>query len=394
MQNLLFLLTAITIFSSCSFQQAETKDSIIKPGAWQTNEYLPLIKDKRVGLVVNQTSTVANQHLVDTLLALDISIKAIFAPEHGFRGDAYDGEIIDDSIDPTTEIPIISLYASHKKPTAEDLEGIDVMIFDIQDVGARFYTFISTMHYVMEACAENSLPLIILDRPNPNGHYVDGPVLDTAYTSFVGMHPIPIVYGLTNAELARMINGEGWLSSQDSCNVTLVKNLNYTHNTRYVSPIAPSPNLPNARAIELYPSLCLFEPTIISIGRGTDFPFQVTGHPDSIAGEFTFTPRSIDGVSKYPKYQDKLCFGEDLREGEPVYSLDLSFLIDYLNIFGNDSSFFDRANYFDLLAGGDQLRNQLLAGKTAAQIRDSWQTDLEKYMLIRSKYLLYPDFDN
>ena len=393
MHNILAFLTAITLFSSCSLQQPVTTDSTISPGAWQTNEYLSLIKDKRVGLVINQTSTIHNKHLVDTLLALDIDIKAIFAPEHGFRGDAYDGEIIDDSIDPATGIPIISLYGAHKKPTPEDLEGIDILIFDIQDVGARFYTFISTMHYVMEACAENNLPLIILDRPNPNGHYVDGPVLDTAYSSFIGMHPIPIVYGLTNGELAQMINGEGWLDFARVCDATIIKNQNYTHDTRYELPIAPSPNLPNARAIELYPSLCLFEATIISIGRGTEFPFQVTGHPDSIAGEFTFTPRSIDGVSKYPKHQDKVCYGEDLREGEAVYSLDLSYLIDYFNIFDNDSSFFDRANYFDLLAGSDQLRNQLLAGKSAAQIRDTWEVDLEKYMVMRDKYLLYTDFD-
>jgi uncharacterized protein YbbC (DUF1343 family) len=393
MKSLILIAMLSTVIGSCQANLGNEQDTIVRPGAWQLDEYIDLLRNKSVGLVLNQTSTINGVHLVDSLVDLGINIKSIFGPEHSFRGDAYDGEIIDDSIDPSTGLPIISLYGSHKKPTKEDLEEIDIMVYDIQDVGARFYTYISTMHYVMEACAEYDVPLIILDRPNPNGHYLGGPVLEPGFQSFIGMHPIPMVYGLTSGELAQMINGEGWLDSAAICDITVIKNKNYSHNSRYSLPIPPSPNLPNARAIELYPSLCLFEPTIISIGRGTGFPFQVLGYPDSTKGDFTFTPVSINGASKYPKHQDIACFGEDLRAGENLESLDLTYLMQYFSLYGANEDFFLRPAYFDKLAGTDKLRIAMLDGKSLEEIENSWQEDLSIYKVLRKKYLLYNDFE-
>jgi uncharacterized protein YbbC (DUF1343 family) len=390
-----FSLALIILFFSisCASQENEEVYKEIRPGAWQMDEYLPLLEGKNIGLVVNPSSTIGKTHLVDTLLSRGVLVKVIFGPEHGFRGDKYDGEKIDDSVDPQTGLPVISLYGSHRKPTTEDLEGLDLVIYDIQDVGARFYTYISTMHYVMEACAENNKAVMILDRPNPNGHYVDGPVLDSAFRSFVGMHPIPMVYGLTPGEAAKMINGENWLENGVRCDLTVIPNKNYDHNSRYELPVQPSPNLPNARSVELYPSLCLFEPTVISIGRGTPFPFQVVGYPDSTMGDFSFTPISIDGVSKYPKHQDVQCFGEDLRSEPVITGLDLNLLMKYFRLLGANEEFFRSPDYFDKLAGTDQVRLMMLEGKSLEEIRQSWNDDLTQYKSLRKKYLLYPDFE-
>lgn len=393
MKHFSIVLFLVFIALGCSSEQHPEKNNEIRPGAWQMTEYLPSLEGKSVGLVINQTSTVGATHLVDTLLSHKINIKAIFGPEHGFRGNKYDGEIIDDSVDPQTGIPVISLYGSHKKPTPEDFAGIDVVIYDIQDVGARFYTYISTMHYVMEACAENNLPFIVFDRPNPNGHFVDGPVLDTAFQSFVGMHPIPMVYGLTSGEMAKLINGEKWLSGGIQCNLTVIKNLNYDHKSRYKLPIAPSPNLPNTRSIDLYPSLCLFEPTIISIGRGTTFPFQVVGYPDESLGKFSFTPVSIGGVSKYPKHQNVKCYGEDLRQEPVINGLDLSLLMKYFELMGGKGDFFRSPDYFDKLAGTNRLRLMMLEGKSLEEIKLTWADDLVSYKAMRKNYLLYQDFE-
>ena len=382
----------LAIIGSCQSVDNQNNTQPISPGAWQTNEYLPQLEGKSVAMVVNQSSTIQSTHLVDSLLALGINIKTIFSPEHGFRGDADAGEKIDNSVDQATGIPIISLYGSYKKPTAEDLAGIDIIIFDIQDVGVRFYTYMGTMSYVMEAGAENGIPVIILDRPNPNGHYVAGPVLNMDYKSFVGAFPVPIVYGLTTGEMAQMINNEGWLDSE-KCDLMIIKNKNYTHKDRYNLPIKPSPNLPNARSIELYASLCLFEPTTISIGRGTTYPFQVIGYPDSTYGEFLFTPVSIDGMSKYPKYVDQKCYGEDLREGNENIGFTLSYLLQYYNKYGGGESFFASPGFFDKLAGSDKLRKDILAGKSAEEIENSWVEELESYKSLRMKYLLYDDFE-
>jgi uncharacterized protein YbbC (DUF1343 family) len=390
-----FALAIMLLFyvgSSCqSVNQQDTPESI-KPGAWQTEEYLPQLMGKSVAMVVNQSATIQDTHLVDSLLSLGISIKAIFSPEHGFRGDADAGEKVENSIDEATGIPIISLYGKHRKPSPEGLAGIDVVIFDIQDVGVRFYTYMGTMSLVMEACAENNIPLIVLDRPNPNGHYVSGPVLDIAYKSFVGAFPVPVVYGLTAGEMAMLINGEGWLDS-DKCALTVVRNKNYSHLDAYELPIKPSPNLPNARSVALYPSLCLFEPTVISIGRGTAYPFQVIGYPDSTYGEFSFTPMSIEGMSKYPKYENRECFGEDLRESGATSTFSLSYLIEYFNKYGSEATFFTSPSFFDKLAGSDRLRLQIMQGKSATEIESSWKAELADYKILRKKYLLYDDFE-
>jgi len=389
-RQLLAVLLSI-IITSCHSLTNPSSVIPISPGAWQTSEYLPLLNNKSVALVVNQTSTINNTHLVDSLRALGVNIKVILAPEHGFRGDADAGEKIDNSIDKATGLPIISLYGSHKKPTAEDLMEVDIVVFDIQDVGVRFYTYISTMHYIMEACAENNKPLIILDRPNPNGHFVAGPVLDLEYQSFVGMHAIPIVYGLTLGELALMINEEGWLTSE-KCNLTIIKNKNYSHHDKYELPIKPSPNLPNVRSIELYPSLCLFEPTVMSIGRGTTYPFQVIGYPDSTYGAFSFTPQSLQGMSKYPKHEDQTCYGIDLRHSNNNFSFSIAFLVDYYTKFGGGESFFTSPSFFDKLSGSANLRKQIIAGNSVLEIEKSWSKELADYNSMRSKYLLYNDF--
>lgn len=353
---------------------------------------------KHLGLVVNQTSMVGGKHLVDTLLKLDIDILNIFAPEHGFRGQADAGEVVKDGVDVQTGLPIISLYGNHKKPTPTDLEGIDLVIFDIQDVGARFYTYISTLHYVMEACAEAGIEVLVLDRPNPNGFVVDGPVLDTAYTSFVGKHPVPVLHGMTVGEYAQMINGEAWLSDGIQCELSVIPCVNYTHNDRYSLPVKPSPNLPDDRAIACYPSTCFFEGTVISEGRGTDYPFQVFGAPelDSALCSFTFTPISKSGA-KHPKFEGKPCYGFSIVDvpndfGEQM-GINLNYLIHLYNLYPEPAAFFLANGFFDKLAGGKALREAIINGQTAEEIKASWQDDLFAFKAKRKQYLLYPDFE-
>ncbi|MCL6260165.1 DUF1343 domain-containing protein [Aquiflexum sp. TKW24L] len=362
----------------------------ILPAADQPEVYLPLLKGKKVGLVVNQTSILTsknNIHLVDFLMAEGITVVKVFVPEHGFRGDADAGEVVNSEVDKRTGLPIVSLYGNNKKPTAETLKDIDVIVYDLQDVGIRFYTFISTMHYVMESCAENKKPLLIFDRPNPNGNYIDGPVLKKGYESFVGMHPIPVVHGLTVGELAQMINGEGWLKGAAKCDIQVLPVKNWNHNMAYGLPVKPSPNLPNDTAIRLYPTLCYFEGTDVSLGRGTYFPFQVYGYPDPKYGDFTFTPVSIDGMSKTPPQQDKKCYGRDLRNEPLTHQFTLKYLLEAYEISGKKEKFFN--NFFDKLAGSDQLRKDILAGKSEAEIKASWQEDLEAFKSSRKKYLIY-----
>lgn len=360
-------------------------------GAEQFSLYDSLIRNKQVGLVVNQTSVVENEHLLDFLLSRDIDIVKIFSPEHGFRGTADAGMHLDNSLDERTGIPIISLYGSNRKPTEEQLKNLEVVVFDIQDVGVRFYTYISTMQLMMEACAENNIPLIILDRPNPNGEYVDGPVLRKGFESFVGMDCIPVVYGLTVGELAGMINGEHWLPEGEQCRLKVIPVENYNHKMHYSLPIKPSPNLPNDLAVRLYPSLCFFEGTMMSVGRGTDFPFQVVGYPDMAFGRFRFMPESKPGASD-PKYKDQLCYGKDFRELIKPPGFTINYVMEFYYKSGRNPDFF--TDYFDKLAGNSELKQQIIAGLTEEEIRISWLEELNEYKLKRKKYLLYPDFDN
>jgi uncharacterized protein YbbC (DUF1343 family) len=384
----IILLTSV-LLSSCALTKKEPLK--LKIGAEQTNLYLPTLKGKSVALVVNHTSMIANTHLADSLIALGVNIKTIFAPEHGFRGTADAGEHVANGVDKKTGISIISLYGSNKKPTPAQLEGIDIVIFDIQDVGARFYTYTSTMHYVMEACAENGKALLILDRPNPNGHYVDGPVLDRKFASFVGLNPVPVVHGCTIGELAQMINQEGWLKNQVKVNLTVIKCLNYHHSTMYAPPIAPSPNLPNLQSILLYPSICFFEGTDVSVGRGTDKQFQVIGSQNPKNGSFTFIPEDKPGA-KNPPLKGKLCYGLDLTQvNARSQGFTLQYVLDFYQKAEDKVKFFTNTSSFDRLAGSDTLRKQMVAGMTETQIRDSWQKDLTRYKLLRKKYLLYAE---
>lgn len=359
-------------------------------GAERMDEYLPQLAGKRVGLVVNQTSAINGTHLVDTLLSRGINVVKVMAPEHGFRGEAPDGAKIIDARDKKTGIPIISIYGKTKKPSPEMLADIDVLIFDIQDVGIRFYTFISTMHYVMEAAAENGKQILVLDRPNPNGMYVDGPVKDDDINSFVAMHPIPIVHGLTVGELAKMINAEGWLENGIKSDLTVVPMKNWDHNSTYSLPISPSPNLPTDNSITLYPSLGLFEGTVVSVGRGTDFPFEVIGHPDYSKGVFSFTPAPNQG-SKYPPMEGKLCLGEYFGDKVAKPGLTLKYLLDYHADIKDDTTFF--RPYINILSGTKSFQEQVEMGWTEAQIKATWQPKLTAYKAMRKKYLLYPDFE-
>jgi len=354
--------------------------------------YLPLIRDKKLALVANHTSLVGGRHLVDTLLSPGMEVAGImkvFAPEHGFRGSFDAGAEVGSGKDSATGIPIVSLYGTHKKPLPEDLEGVEMVLFDIQDVGVRFYTYISTMHYVMEACAENNVPLIVLDRPNPHSGYVDGPLLEPEFGSFVGMHPIPVVYGLTIGELAQMINGEGWLNGGVRCDLTVIPCEHYTHGKSYSLPVKPSPNLNCDQAIRLYPSTCFFEGTVISEGRGTMMPFQVYGHPD-LEGDFSFTPVPIHGMSNYPKLQGQLCRGRDLRDFSPQEGwtrIYLQWLLEAYEHYHRKEEFF--TPYFEKLAGTRKLRSQIVAGWDESRIRESWQAELEQFRKSRAPYLIY-----
>uniref|UniRef100_UPI0032162985 exo-beta-N-acetylmuramidase NamZ family protein n=1 Tax=uncultured Draconibacterium sp. TaxID=1573823 RepID=UPI0032162985 len=380
------LLIIFSLLQSCT-----AKD--IKVGAEQPGLYLPSLKNKKVGLVVNNTSLVQGVHLVDYLLENEVKLAKIFAPEHGFRGDVSAGGEITDGVDTKTGLPVLSLYGKNKKPTKEHLSGLDVVVFDIQDVGCRFYTYISTLHLVMEACAENNVPLIVLDRPNPNGDYVAGPIRKPGFESFVGMDPIPIVHGCTVGELANMINGEGWHKANQKCELTVVPVKNYDHNMRYSLPERPSPNLPNDLAIRLYPSLCFFEATSVSVGRGTDYPFQVLGGLQEDLGDYEFTPRSIPGVALNPLNKDQKCYGVDLHLLNEAPKFTLKYFLDFYNKYENKEDFLTRERWLNLLAGTDDLIKQIRLGKSEVEILESWQPELDKFKELRKKYLLYPDFE-
>lgn len=345
-----------------------------------------MLEGKRVGLFVNHTSLIGDTHLTDSLLALGVNIKRVFSPEHGFKGNKPDGEKIDD--EQSDKFELASLYGKTRKPKDEQLTDLDVLIVDIQDVGVRFYTYASTMTYLMDACARLGVPVVLLDRPNPNGSYVDGPMLDERFESFVGLHPIPLVHGLTLGELAKMINGEGWLESGMKCDLQVVEVTNWNHEMPYSLPVPPSPNLPNDLSIALYPSLALFEGTVVSIGRGTDYPFQVIGHPAYDSTAYSFTP-APNGGSKYPPLEGEKCFGVNLSNSAPSYAFSLKYLLDfYQNLSKKDVEFFNA--YFPKLAGTDLLQQQIVSGMSESEIRATWQEDLRAYNKLRSKYLLYP----
>lgn len=386
-----FVGSVILLFSFVFCSVSENIE--IVTGAEQPMEYLSLLKNKKVGLVVNHTSITKEGHLVDFLLSKNIDVEKIFAPEHGFRGNASAGAEIVDGVDKKTGIPVFSLYGKTKKPTKSHLENLDVVIFDIQDVGCRFYTYISTMHYVIEACAENNVPLIVFDRPNPNGDYVAGPVLVRGFQSFVGMHPIPIVHGLTVGELAKMIIGEKWHKANEKCKLTVIPVKNYTHSMVYDLPVKPSPNLPNYLAVRLYPSLCFFEATSVSVGRGTEFPFQVLGGLQADLGSFSFVPQSIPGAAINPLNKGRKCYGIDLRKQSEIPQFTLQYFMEFYSKYKNESDFLTREQWLGMLAGTDSFIKQMRAGKSESEILQSWQKDINKYKLIRKQYLLYPDFE-
>jgi len=392
------ILVFILILNYTHIHAQSNKHHKIITGSNQTEQYLSLVKGKRVAIAANQTSVIfkdASQHkegdlnythLVDSLISLQVHITKVFSPEHGFRGRADAGEHVSDDMDKKTGLPILSLHGKTRKATPEMLKDVDILIFDIQDVGVRFYTYISTMSNLMEAAAENNIPVIVLDRPNPNGHYVDGPMLEPAHKSFVGMHPVPLVYGLTIGEYATMVNGEKWLKDSVQCDLTIVPLKNYTHNSVYHLPIRPSPNLPNDRAINLYPGLGFFEGTVINAGRGTEFQFQRYGAPFFPKSDFSYTPVPNFG-SKHPKFEGKLCYGVDLSNEARLSKVDITALIDAYQKTPKDLAFFGKS--FTIHAGNLKLQKQIEAGLTADEIRATWQEDIEKFKTIRSKYLIY-----
>jgi uncharacterized protein YbbC (DUF1343 family) len=390
--KLSFHLMILGLFSTCIHGQAPEQ---ITPGAERTSLYFPMLQNKRIAVVANHSSLIGEQHLVDSLVRSGLQMMRVFSPEHGFRGTADAGERVNDSRDLVTGLPVVSLYGNNKKPQPKDLSDVDVVIFDIQDVGARFYTYISTMTYMMEACAAQEIPMLVLDRPNPNGFYVDGPILEKEFSSFVGLHPVPIVHGMTVGEYARMVNGEGWLENGLTCELTVIPVANYTHSDFYELPVRPSPNLPNKNAVYLYPSLCLFEGTVVSVGRGTEFPFQVIGHPQHTTGNFVFTPKSVPGAAKPPLLETKCIgynltgFAEKMKENPP--QLNLSWLMDFHQELSDKTTFFN--NFFEKLAGTAALRKQIEQGMSEEEIRASWAPGLNKYKKIRKKYLLYDDFE-
>lgn len=389
-----FLLSWILLFGQAHAQPPDRPVAPpVLPGAYQMDAYLPLLQGKRAGVIVNQTSEVNGTPLLDTLLARGVQVKKIFVPEHGFRGQADAGASIKSGVDAATGLPVISLYGQNKKPSAAQLEGLDILIYDLQDVGVRFYTYISTLQYCMEAAAENGKTLLVLDRPNPNGHYIDGPVLDTSLRSFVGMQPIPVVYGMTPGEYAQMLKGEGWFEKAHALRLEIIPCKNYDHLTCYELPVAPSPNLKTQNSIYLYPSLCFFEGTVVSVGRGTSRPFEQWGHPafEKFSTE-SFRPRSMTGATQ-PPYEGQNCYGRVLGEKEAAAAkkeLQLQWLIEAYNWYGKKESFFN--NFFEKLAGTRELRRQIRNGVSAEAIRQSWQPGLKQFNEIRRRYLLYPDF--
>ena len=399
-----FLLSSAGLFSGCGSgtkagsQSADTKDSstVLRTGADQLDRYLPLLAGKKVGLMANQTSIVGpeKEHLVDVLLREGVDLRFAFAPEHGFRGDIERGEKVSNELDERTGLPLYSLYGKNEKADSI-VASVDVMLFDLQDVGARFYTYITSMHRVMQLCANHGKKLIVLDRPNPNGDQVDGPVRkDDKFKSNVSYHKIAMIHGLTVGELAQMINGEGWLDGGARCDLEVITVQHYDHSMPYELPVIPSPSLPNHLSVRLYTSLCLFEGTDVSVGRGTDWPFQVLGYPDTVFGDFTFTPGVRPGMAAHVEQQDKLCYGLDLRElGPQSQVFTLKYLIDFYRKAPFKDKFFSRPEFFDKLAGTDELRKQIIAGQTEKQIRASWADDLAVYKAMRKHYLLYPDFE-
>ncbi|NNM15507.1 MAG: DUF1343 domain-containing protein [Bacteroidia bacterium] len=405
MKDIYFVLLLIlaSINYSCNAKPTQNTGSAnaeptqLKVGAESFDKYINLLHGKNVAIVANQTSIVGDQHLVDTLLAQGIKVKIVFAPEHGFRGTADAGAYVDNSVDSKTGLPIVSLYGKNKKPNSDQLEGINCVVFDIQDVGTRFYTYISTLQYVMEAAADSNISVIVLDRPNPNGFYVDGPVLDTTLRSFVGMNPIPIVHGLTVGEYAKMMVGENWLNTNGAIRLTVIPVDGYTHSTLYKLPIKPSPNLPNSNSIYLYPSLCLFEGTVISVGRGTDKPFQHIGHPDFKYYPYSFTPKSVKGAALNPKHKNIPCYGKNLQNysdqiDHTNMSINLEWLIDFYNEYDYKEDFFN--SFFNKLSGTKDLQSQIKDGLSAEEIKLSWEFDLNEYKKMRKKYLIYPDFES
>ncbi|WP_298764793.1 DUF1343 domain-containing protein [uncultured Polaribacter sp.] len=413
----LFLLMNLQLFSCAKkIEKSKNKilkikkDTIVKTGAASTDLYLNLLKGKNIAVVANQTSVIfkgkdsifwvdletnktgfdktfnKSTHLIDSLISLNINIKKVFSPEHGFRGKADAAELVKDGFDTKTGLPIVSLYGKNKKPTAKQLENIDLVVFDIQDVGVRFYTYISTLHYVMEACAEKGIPVILLDRPNPNAHYVDGPILEMQHSSFVGKHPVPLVYGMTIGEYGQMINGEKWLKNGIKCDLNVIPLKNYTHQTKYSLAIRPSPNLPNDKSINLYPSLGFFEGTTINAGRGTEFQFQRYGAPFFPKNNFTYTPKANFGA-KYPKHKNKMCFGVDLSKAKTLNFVNLEWLIDAYNKTPKTEKFFGKT--FTIHAGNTKLQKQIEKGLSAKTIRKTWQKDIKAFQKIREQYLIY-----
>ena len=392
------VLLFVVVLISCGNRTTVKNESFPIVGANQLALYFPFLDGKNIGVVANQTTVIfknnkeltgAHTHLVDSLLKLGIKIKKVFAPEHGYRGKADAGEYVKDGVDIKTGLPIVSLYGANRKPNPEILRDLDIVIFDVQDVGARFYTFVSTLHYMMETCASLNIPILILDRPNPNGHYIDGPILDLNHKSFVGMHPVPVVHGMTIGEYAKMINGEGWLENGIQCKLKIISVANYNHKKTYKLPIKPSPNLPNAKAVNLYSSLCFFEGTNVSSGRGTSTQFQVYGSPflNSEKYNYVFTPKPNLGAKK-PMHNGVKCFGKDLSDTEFLSTINLEWLIDAYNNTSNKSDFFNP--FFTKLAGQTQLQQQIESGTSANDIRESWQKELEAFKKIRENYLLYP----
>jgi len=400
--NFALSIFGIFLFLSCGMvpeiteepEESSQKTEKVKPGIYDFDRLLSQIGDAEVAVVTNHTGTIEGIHLVDSLLSSGVVVNKVFAPEHGFRGDRADGEEFEDGIDKKTGVPVISLYGNNKKPSVESLADVDIVLFDIQDVGARFYTYLSTMHYVMQACSEQSKPLIVLDRPNPHIHYIDGPVMEAEFNSFVGLHPVPIVYGMTIGEYAQMLNGEGWHEAA-ACDLTVLPCLNYGRNMTYEFPDKPSPNLPTMESVYLYPSICLLEGTKVSVGRGTSEPFTIIGEPGNKSGNFEFTPEPKEGASINPKHNGVICHGYDLSDfvtkPAEISQLDLTWLVRMYAETDDKSDFFLKSGYFEKLAGTDKLRTEIIEGVDLEEIRNGWQSDLKKFEAIRAKYLIYAD---